>query len=151
MVVAENYKAHPGLKQSGRCWYENRKGRLTERGFTPCLAAPCVFKRDNADGRWMVLGNFVDDLIVLNATTNPHAVEELFVDLADHYEVKYTANLKKFLGAEFEIVADGIYLHLHQYITNKLTLYDMADCRPAKTPASRLLCSTAPTPRCSWR
>ena len=33
-VVAENLKAHPGLRQAGRFWYENHRARLIEKGFT---------------------------------------------------------------------------------------------------------------------
>lgn len=133
-VVAENLKAHPGLRQAGRCWYENHRARLIERGFTACASAPCVFVKAYPDGGWLILGNFVDDLLFLNATSNPHAVKELVADLDQHYVVKLQSELEKFLGAEFVSLPEGIVMHLNQYIRGILERFNMADCRPSPTP-----------------
>ena len=140
-VVAENLKAHPGLRQAGRCWYENHSSRLIERGFTACASAPCIFTKSYADGGWMVLGNFVDDLLFLNATSNPNAVQELIDDLDQHYVVKLQTDLEKFLGAEFiSLKQQGIFMHLNQYIQSILERFGMSDCRASPTPE---LCSSS--------
>lgn len=139
-VVAENLKAHPGLRQAGRCWYENHSKRLIERGFIACASAPCIFVKSYPDGSWLTLGNFVDDLIFLNATSNPHAVTELVDDLGQHYVVKLQSDLEKFLGAEFVTIPQkGILMHLNQYIHGMLDRFGMSDCRSTPTPES---CST---------
>ena len=145
-VVAENIKAHPGLRQAGRCWFENHRDRLIERGFSPCPSAPCIFVKRLQDGEWLGLGNFVDDLISLNATSNPLAIQELFDDLRVHYEVKFQSTLEKFLGAEFETLPQGIFMHLNQYVTGILERFGMADCRPAATPESSSKEDSTPEP-----
>lgn len=138
-VVAENHKAHPGLRQAGRCWYENHSARLIERGFIACASAPCIFIKTYSDGGWLILGNFVDDLLFLNATSNPNAVKELVADLDQHYVVKLQSELEKFLGAEFVSLPQGIFMHLNQYVNSILDRFNMSDCRPSPTPEA---CST---------
>ena len=133
-VVGRSLKAHPGLRQSGRAWHRLHKATLLELGFSECPSAPCIYVKKIRPGDYLIAGGFVDDLIFLNLTRSPSAIEELAASLKKHYEIKLSERLDKFLGAIFEPWSDGLYMHLEPYIIGLLDRFDMSACRSAKTP-----------------
>lgn len=133
-VVGRSLKAHPGLRQSGRAWHRLHKATLLELGFTESPSAPCIYVKDVAPGEYLIAGGFVDDLIFLNLTRSPTAIEKLASSLRKHYEIKLSDRLDKFLGAVFEPWSDGLYMHLEPYINGLLERFGMSSCSPAKTP-----------------
>jgi hypothetical protein len=132
-VLARQVKAHPGLRQAGRAWFKTISARLLERGYVQSAVAPCIFNKDMKDGGHLSLGIFVDDLVGLNATQDPHAFKGLADSLRDSFEVEVT-KLDKFLGAQFDITDQGIRMHLSLYITGMLTRFEMDDCQPLNNP-----------------
>jgi len=133
-VAAEQLRAHPGLKQSGRAWFLNIRARLLEQGWEQSPCAPSVFLREEPSGGWVAIALYVDDMLILNASSNELAARELVEKLKLHFEIKLQEELSKFLGAEYDITDEGIHLHLNQYVTGILGRFGMADCRPVSTP-----------------
>jgi hypothetical protein len=77
---------------------------------------------------FILVGIFVDDLLVINATGDPNAITELWTALGRYYDVKAETKLTKFLGAEYTELPEGLHLHLNQYITNVLARFNMSTC-----------------------
>jgi hypothetical protein len=69
--------------------------------------------KELADG-YLLAGIFVDDILFVNASDNKEAVQNAVKALSKYYEIKYSDTLEKFLGAEFEELDEGIYMHLNQ-------------------------------------
>lgn len=132
-VVGRALKALPGMKQAGRTWYMHQRQVLRDMGFTPCDAAPCIYVKETDTGI-LVIGHFVDDLILVNLTRDPHAFEPVKEEMRGKYEVKYSGSLDKFLGAEFEETEDGLRLHLANYIENITRKYLQQGTTPVDTP-----------------
>ena len=132
-VLARQVKAHPGLRQAGRAWFKTISAKLIERGYVQSAVAPCIFNKDMDDGGYLSLGIFVDDLVGLNATSDPHAFRSLADSLRDSFEVEVT-HLEKFLGAQFDITDAGIRMHLSLYVTGMLTRFGMDICTPLNNP-----------------
>jgi hypothetical protein len=122
-----------GLRQSGRVWHQHQRRCLYNLGFTSCTSAPCIYVKETDEG-FVLIGVFVDDLLAINATENPHAVDEVWASLKEFYEVKADDKLSKFLGAEYEEGPDGIHLHLNQYITTLLERFGETTAKAVPTP-----------------
>jgi hypothetical protein len=132
-VLARQTRAHPGLRQAGRAWFNTIIARLLERGYIQSAVALCIFTKGTACGGYLSLGIFVDDFVGLNASDDPNAFRGLAESLKDCFEVTVTL-LERFLGAQFDIESEGIRMHLSLYITGMLTRFDMQDCKPARSP-----------------
>ena len=133
-VVGRSLKAHPGLRQSGRAWHRLHKSSLLALGFAEAPSAPCIYFKQTSPGEFIIAGGFVDDLIFLNLTRSARAIEDLAASLRQHYEIKLSDRLDKFLGAVFEPWTDGLYMHLGPYITGLLERFEMTTGRAALTP-----------------
>ena len=133
-VVGRSIYAHPGLKQAGRAWHRTQRTQLLARGFVEYPGAPCIYYKDLGDGQLIAVGTFVDDLLWLNVSDSPDAIEKIVADLKGHYEVKLASSLEKFLGANFRETEDGIFMHLRQYVTELLERHGMHDCTAVVTP-----------------
>jgi hypothetical protein len=110
-VLARQIRAHPGLRQAGRAWFNTIRARLLERGYIQSAIAPCIFTKGTACGGYLSLGIFLDDLVGLNASSDPNAFRGLAESLKDCFEVSVT-KLERFLGAQFDIESKGIRMHL---------------------------------------
>jgi hypothetical protein len=134
-VVARSIKAQMGLKQSGRVWHSHCHSILLAQGFAQCESAPCLYIRPHADGI-VVVGLFVDDMLLINHSTDPDSLDNLInQELSAYFKIKYSPNLDKFLGAEFNTTEDGIYMHLTSYIKSIVDRFDEEDSPSAATPA----------------
>ena len=133
-VVARSIKAQQGTKQAGRVWNRYQHKCLTEQGFVQCEAAPCIYMKELADG--YLLAGILDDILFVNASDNKEAVQNAVKALSKYYEIKYSDTLEKFLGAEFEELDEGIYMHLNQYVTEMMSRFEIGE-------------KTAPTPEAS--
>jgi hypothetical protein len=134
-VVARSIKAQMGLKQSGRVWHSHFHSILLAQNFAQCNSAPCLYLRPHAGGIVLV-GLFVDDLLLINHSTDSSALEDLInKELSAYLKIKYSPDLDKFLGAEFNITEDGIRMHLSSYIKSIVERFDEEDSSSAPTPA----------------
>lgn len=132
-VVAEAHKAMPGMKQAGRVWHHALRAVLARLDFVPFAGAPCVYSQTLAGGM-LVIGHFVDDLLLLNFSSDFNALTRVKAALLDHFEVRFSDTLDKFLGVEFSVSPHGIRMHLHQYVRGIVAKFSRPEDRPAPTP-----------------
>jgi hypothetical protein len=84
----------------------------------------------------VIVGLFVDDMLLINYWTDPNSLENLInKELSANFKIKNSPDLDKFLGAEFNITEDGIYMHLTSYIQSVVDRIDEQDSSGAPTPA----------------
>ena len=133
-VVARSVKAQQGLKQSGRVWNKFQHECLLKKGFVQCEVAPCVYCKE-VDNGYILAGIFVDDILFINMSGDADGLKKVVRSLSEFYEVKFEEQLDKFLGAEFEEIGEGIYMHLGQYVRELMTRFDVGD-KTESTPES---------------
>jgi hypothetical protein len=132
-VVARSVKAQQGLKQSGRVWNGFQHSCLTQKGFEQCVIAPCIYLKKLERG-YILVGIFVDDILFVNMSDVPNAIEREVLLLSEHYEVKFTSKLEKFLGAQFDETEVGIVMHHSQKIKEMMERFGVAEDEVAATP-----------------
>jgi len=133
-VVLQFVKALPGMKQAGRVWHKHLRRTLIEQGFVPCEVAPCIYIKE-VRGGILIAGHFVDDLIMANMSEDEAALDALIEALSGYFEMKSADELTKFLGAQFESTADGLCMHLSQYIGDLAEKYgDVQGSGQPRTP-----------------
>lgn len=132
-VVARSVKAQQGLKQSGRVWNKFQHECLVKQGFVQCESAPCVYSKDVGDG-YILVGIFVDDILFINMSGDVDGLKKVVRSLSKYYEVKFDEKLDKFLGAEFEEVKEGIYMHLGQYVRDLMERFGVGVGQTELTP-----------------
>lgn len=133
-VVARSVKAQQGLKQSGRVWNKFQHDCLLKKGFVQCEIAPCVYCKEVENG-YILAGIFVDDILFINMSGDADGLKKVVSSLSEFYEVKFEEHLEKFLGAEFEEIDDGIYMHLGQYVRDLMIRFEVGD-KTESTPES---------------
>jgi len=87
---------------------------LLALGFEPCEVAPCIYVKVVPTGI-LVIGHFVDDLILCNLSSDPHAFDDVRVAVSKHYTVMYADNGEKLVGAQFTVTDIGVFERWTQY------------------------------------
>lgn len=132
-LAARAIRAMPGMRQAGRVWHHKLKDVLNSLGFEATASAPCIFIKE-VKGGIIIIGHFVDDLIMVNLGSDTGALKAVQEALLTHFMVNFSDTLDKFLGAQFDTLEEGIHMHLHQYIGNMVTRYGRAGDKLAPTP-----------------
>ena len=97
-----------GLAVSGKVWYLKFKRVLESLGFACNLRAPTMFWKDTKEGRVYII-LYVDDFLI--GSNSSKAVDETLQALKEKFNVKYTWQVKKFVGMEIEIKGSALWLH----------------------------------------
>ncbi|KAG1677605.1 hypothetical protein FOA52_010386 [Chlamydomonas sp. UWO 241] len=85
-----------GLRQAPKVWYEEILSSLTNLGFVPSVADPCLFIRpvkSRSDYVYLLL--YVDDMLVIGRTSS---VREVVGQVTKAYECRDLGCAKQFLG-----------------------------------------------------
>jgi transposase InsO family protein len=131
--VCKLKKSLYGLKQSGRCWYQNLNDHLLARGFVTGDADSCLYilKQGNDID---IICIYVDDILILSSNSaNASAIKTW---LNTNYEMKDLGELHYFLGIKIDRDINAGYSILSQenYAREVLTRFGMIDCKPVATP-----------------
>eukprot|EP00304_Pavlova_gyrans_P012776 CAMPEP_0206044238 /NCGR_PEP_ID=MMETSP1466-20131121/12052_1 /ASSEMBLY_ACC=CAM_ASM_001126 /TAXON_ID=44452 /ORGANISM="Pavlova gyrans, Strain CCMP608" /LENGTH=92 /DNA_ID=CAMNT_0053419123 /DNA_START=121 /DNA_END=396 /DNA_ORIENTATION=+ len=57
----------------------------------------------------------MDDSILCNLSSGPHAFDDVRAAISKHYTVTYADNLENSVGAQFTFTEIGVFVHLMQY------------------------------------
>lgn len=124
-------KALYGLRQAPRAWNSCLDKCLMGLGFAKCSQEHAVYTR-NKDGKLLIVGVYVDDLIV---TGNCDAKINVFKkQMNKEFEMSDLGKLAYYFGIEVVQHEGGIMLKQAAYARNLLEKAGMADCNPSKYP-----------------
>ena len=71
-----------GLIQSAKLWYEELTGHLVKNGFKVCKTDECVLVKKTAEGKYVVVLLYVDDILVLSGSAaDRYVVKALLEDM----------------------------------------------------------------------
>jgi hypothetical protein len=129
--VYKLHKALYGLKQAPREWYECLKDFLLKNGFEIGKADSTLFIQRNGKDIF-ICQIYVDDIIF--GSTNDKFCEEFSRIMTKRFEMSMMGELKFFLGFQIKQMKDATFLCQTKYVKDMLKRFDMADCKPIKTP-----------------
>ena len=106
---------------------------LIAEGFRSFPKDPCVYIRRNPDGSIIILGLYVDELLL--CSKNDKYMHELKLQLNRKYKLNDLGEVKKFIGMRIIRYRDSIEMDLEQYIDKMLDKFKLKDCRVSDVPA----------------
>ena len=121
-----------GLKQASRQWFLKFSAALLRLGFTTGTGDHTLFLKSCADGHFLAVLVYVDDIIV--ASTNESISKSLIQDLSQQFKLRDLGVLKYFLGLEIARSSEGISICQRKYALEILTSSGMLGCKPTSTP-----------------
>jgi hypothetical protein len=129
------YKSLYGLPQSARNWYLKIRKDLVESGYEQSDQEPCIFSKiDSKTGKIVILGLFVDDIILL---TSEKKYEREFLKILDNlYKYRDEGEIESYLNIEVDRdrTKKTIFIHQQRYVEMILKKYKMQDCKICDTP-----------------
>ena len=136
----ENYvcllkKAIYGLKQASRQWNIKIHQSLLDLGFSRTYsdAGVYVYRRQGGDSVTIVV-LYVDDLLIFG--DRPKHIKQVKDTLSSQYKMTDLGPVQRFLGLRItrDLRARTIEIDQTEYIQSVLERFNMADCKPARTP-----------------
>ena len=124
-----------GLKNSLRIWYKVLNDFLKSIGFERCWKEYCIYirKGDNKDD-WVIIVVYVDDLSILAHTKEK--MDEIKRELSGRFKMKDLGEIDYIL--KMQVTRDRksktLTIDQERYILDRLTKYDMEECRVEATP-----------------
>jgi hypothetical protein len=129
-------KAIYGLRRAPKAWNDKLKARFTELGFTQCVADECLFMKKTTNG-WIIVGVFVDDILLFSNPLDKLELEGVVKSLADKWPINDLGAAQRVLGMDLvrDRVKRTLLVKQESYIIKMLKAYGMEDCKPVDTPA----------------
>ena len=134
-------KALYGLKQAGLEWYREFTSTITQLGFVSTKFDPCVFIKPTRTNAKILLGVFVDDVIIIFHSRDEAEWSEIKSAIKSKYGIKDIGTCSKILGMTVDRAVDQRVVHIGQegYIQKVLDRYQQSDqIRTAYTPGTDL-------------
>lgn len=126
-------KALPGLKQSGRAWYQDIDAMFVRKGFQRGHADHSLYIMQSSEFLVIVV-LYVDDLILLASSMTK--MLEVKAMLKEEYEMTDLGELSYCLGVEFkrDRAARTITMSQHKYLEEILKRFNIEECKAIGTP-----------------
>ena len=88
-----------GGKGSGRSWFDKVRPWFPAHGYKQSAADPCIFIKDDGNGGIIIVGCYVDDLIICHSNEVLHM--QLVKELKEEFDYEDLGRLTNILGTEF--------------------------------------------------
>jgi hypothetical protein len=129
--VYKLHKALHGLKKAPRALYECLKDFLLKNGFEIGKDDSTLFIQRNGKDIF-ICQIYVDDIIF--ESINDKFCEEFSRIMTKRFEMSMMGELKLFFGFQIKQMKEETFLCQTKYVKDMLKRFDMADCKPIKTP-----------------
>lgn len=129
-------KAFYGLRQAPRAWNAKLDTSLVSLGFTRCPLEHVVYRR-GGDKDFLLIGVYVDDLIITGACTNE--IKSFKSQMQQLFKISDLGLLSYYLGVEVSQSAGMITLCQASYAKKILELAGMSACNSCSTPMENRL------------
>jgi hypothetical protein len=127
-------KALYGIKQAPREWNININNTITTLGFTKCRKDECIYVKVSKSRNIIMLGLFVDDIIVSYHVTDEVEWFSLKSRLMQRYELSDIGDAHVILGMRITRINNYTYVDQQAYTREKLEEFNMSECRTSSTP-----------------
>jgi hypothetical protein len=121
-------KALYGLKQSGRLWNETLNKVLTKIGFKRLRSDPCLYTKQNKQGKIIcIVTVYVDDILLTGEDKEIDTAKKL---LNKEFNVTDIGLADIIIGIKFVKCGDGYLLHQKRYLDDILTKFNVDSFKP---------------------
>lgn len=124
-----------GLKQSPRQWYKRFDRFMIDLKYTRCQYDHCVYFKQLADGSFIYLLLYVDDMLI--ACKSKVEIDRMKAQLSQEFEMKDLGEARRILGMEInrDRVRSTVHLTQKQYLKRVLQRFNMnSKTKPVSTP-----------------
>ena len=136
--VLKLLKALYGTKQAPRAWNSNINQLLVSMKFYRCSKDTCIYIRKSTTGRNIIIGIFVDDMIIAYDDRDSKEWYTIKQLLKSKYQISDLGALHHILGMKITRDTHNLYISQHTYINDKLVTYNMNECVTISTPEAVL-------------
>ena len=141
--VLKLLKALYGTKQAPRAWNSNINQLLVSMKFYRCSKDTCIYIRKSTTGRNIIIGIFVDDMIIAYDDRDSKEWYTIKQLLKSKYQISDLGALHHILGMKITRDTHNLYISQHTYINDKLVTYNMNECVTISTPEAALKLAAA--------
>jgi len=134
-------KALYGIKQAPHEWNVEIDTYILSLGFRKCVKDTCVYVKVSKSGRIIILGLFVDDMIISYNETDEREWFEMKKRLMGKYELSDEGEAKMIVGMRLTKKNGYIYVDQRAYIREKLDEFRLSECRESPTPGTKVVLS----------
>jgi hypothetical protein len=133
-LVLKLNKALYGIKQAPHEWNNEINSYILSLGFKQCVSDTCVYVKMSKTGNIIILGLFVDDMIISYDDRDENEWFELKGMLVSKYELSDEGEANVIVGMKLTRKHGCVYVDQRAYIREKLDEFGMDQCKPASTP-----------------
>jgi hypothetical protein len=130
-------KALYGIKQAPHEWYNEIDSYILSLGFVRCVKDTCVYVKTSKTGEKIILGLFVDDMIISYVNRDEGEWLEIKSKLMGKYELSDEGEARVIVGMKLTRKNNYIYVDQRAYVKEKIDEFKMSECKTAKTPGYR--------------
>ena len=127
-------KALYGIKQAPHEWNVEIDNFILSLNFQKCVKDTCVYVKMSRNEQLIILGLFVDDMIISYCKLDELEWFEIKNALMKKYELSDEGDAKTIVGMHLTRRNDYLYIDQRAYIKEKLEEFRMSECREASTP-----------------
>lgn len=123
-----------GLKQAPRQWYKKFMSIMREQGYKKKSSDNCVFVKKFADGDFIILLLYVDDMLIVGKDTS--RIDSLKKQLSKSFAMKDLGPAKQILGIQITRDRDSkkLFLSQEKYIEKVLQKFRMDKAKVVSSP-----------------
>ena len=130
-------KALYGIKQAPHEWNVEIDSFILSLNFTKCAKDTCVYVKMSKTNHPIILGLFVDDMIISYVENDENEWFEMKGKLMNKYVLSDEGEARKIVGLRLTKKNDCLYIDQSAYVDEKLTLFRMSECRTVSTPGTK--------------
>jgi len=130
-------KALYGIKQAPHEWNNEVNSFISMLGFRRCVKDACVYVKMSKSGNVIVLGLFVDDMIISYVSHDEYEWFELKRKMMSKYELSDEGEANVIVGMKLTRKNGYLYVDQRAYVKEKLDEFGLHECREAATPGDK--------------
>jgi len=127
-------KALYGIKQAPHEWNNNIHNSLISLGFHQCVKDTCVYVKMSRTGHMIILGLFVDDMIISYTLADENEWLEIKKKMMEKYELSDMGEARVILGMRITKHDGYTYIDQQNYTREKLNEFGLSDCIESPIP-----------------
>ena len=113
-LLLQLLRALYGTKQASCLWQDTLKKWLLSYGFVQSISDPCIFTLKKDGCKPLIVGVYVDDLVVAHDSSTPDVFDGFIKAFTKHFNAKHEGRLRWFLGMAVDQSDDCKRISIHQ-------------------------------------
>ena len=134
--VWETRTALYGLDDACQIWNRALDDFLRRKEYIRCTVEPCLYKKKDIHG-FIILIIYVDDLLYIGSSNA--LLNEFEKDISERFKIKFTSDVKRFIGYDIYQQKDSIFINQEKYIKELSEIFEVSNFKEFLTPMEEKL------------